>query len=209
MKKSDIISKIKDLLIFSKVENFLTVSVGTYTIQVEGESFEVGQEVSIVTEDGEIPASSELNGEHIIDNVSITIEEGVIIEVKEVEVEVEKEIATEEEVVELSEEIVEEEVVVEEVLEDAIVEEPIEDTTKEDIKSLQDQVTTLEAKLEALLNTLSGYTNQMESFSSKVDTLWTNTPAETTTVDFKADINSSTKIAVSPLDEIRAIRAKK
>lgn len=105
-----ILEKIKELLTGKEVSlsaelSFLTVEAGDVTIQVEGEAFEVGQAVSIATEEGFIPAGTSLDGDHTIEGVTITITDGIITEVKEETVaeEVEEEIVEENKIEVLSE----------------------------------------------------------------------------------------------------------
>lgn len=85
MDTKEILAKIKTLIREGSVnlEKFLEVQVGETLIQVDGDVFEVGQSVKVKTEDGFIPAGTSLDGEHIIDDIVITILDGVIVDVKE------------------------------------------------------------------------------------------------------------------------------
>tara|TARA_R110000850_G_scaffold269107_3_gene400940 strand:+ start:2745 stop:3350 length:606 start_codon:yes stop_codon:yes gene_type:complete len=201
MNKKEILSNIKKLLTFSKPEDFIQVEVGSYTIEVA--SLEVGEAISIVTEEGIIPAASELDGVHIIGTVEIIVAEGVITEVKDV---------PEEKVPEETEEFKEAEEEVEE------LEEASEETEEESVElnaelealvvSLGEKITSIEASLAELTSKLGGYESEMTEYYTKVETLWTGLPAQKDTQDFKAQ-NGSTKPKKSNLEEIRAIRSKK
>ena len=191
MNKKEILKGIKNLLTLSKTDDFIQVEVGVYTIEVS--SLEVGQVISIVTEDGNIPASSDLDGIHTIVDTQITVLDGVITDVKEVEVEVEAEENDGVPVVTYKSDT--ENIKLDAELESMVL-------------SLGEKVTALESKLSELLSKLDGYESTMTEYYSKTDTLWTGTPAQKKTEDFKAE---TSKVLSKPsnLDEFRAIRRKK
>tara|TARA_R110000851_G_scaffold94064_1_gene204740 strand:+ start:401 stop:1063 length:663 start_codon:yes stop_codon:yes gene_type:complete len=220
MNKKEIISNIKALLAFgkeeTKVESMIQAEVGSYTIEVS--ALEVGAEVSIVTEEGVIPALSELNGVHTVGDTEITVMEGVITEVKAVEPEVEVETEVEEvplEEVQLSETQEDKEVeVVVEVLEEDDTEEVevIEDVrlkeAQDEIKAISSKVELLEETVRSMATMMASFEENMTQYHSKVETLWSDTPSDKTTVDFKSE-SKSTNSKLSNLDAIRAIRSKK
>ena len=84
MDKKHILNKIRALLNPVEEVKLKEIAVGELTISVEGDNFEVGQAVSIKTEDGFIPAGNTLDGDHTIDGEIITILDGIITEIKEV-----------------------------------------------------------------------------------------------------------------------------
>ena len=193
MNKKEILKGIKNLLTLSKTDDFIQVEVGVYTIEVS--SLEVGQVISIVTEDGNIPASSDLDGIHTIVDTQITVKDGVITDVKEVKVESEVEVEANAEAFKSTDETDTENVKLDAELESMVL-------------SLGEKVTALESKLSELLSKLDGYESTMTEYYSKTDTLWTGTPAQKKTEDFKAE---TSKVLSKPsnLDEFRAIRRKK
>lgn len=87
MDKKHILNKIRALLNPTEEVKLKEIEVGDITISVDGDQFEVGQTVSIKTEDGFIPPGATLDGEHTIDGIIITILDGVITDIKEETVE--------------------------------------------------------------------------------------------------------------------------
>lgn len=180
-----ILEKIKELLTGKEVSlsaelSFLTVEVGDVTIQVEGEVFEVGQAVSIATEEGFIPAGTSLDGDHTIEGVTITIADGIITEVKE-------------------------ETVAEEVEEEIVEENKIEVFK---FQELEDKISKLEEMITSITEKLTASEEKLEAFSNKVEKVWDAAPAEPKLENFKTESNIK-KTFNNPLEGIRSIRSKK
>ena len=91
MENKVILERIKALLVgkdlqFETAQNFLDIQVGEVVIRVEGETLEVGQPVQIETEEGFIPAGNTLDGEHIIEDSVVTIQDGVIADISPIDI---------------------------------------------------------------------------------------------------------------------------
>ena len=136
-KNYSIMSKIKTIL--SKIlAEFASVKADDGTeLFYEGEELEVGKEVADA--DGNAIA----DGEYVVEEKTIVVADGKIVEIREKEEEVVEE-TTEEEIVEAEEEVVEEPVVVEEPAYDAKAE---IDALKAEIEALKSEIEAIKAQM--------------------------------------------------------------
>ena len=211
MDKSNILKQIKDLL-FS-TENFIDAKAGEIIIRTEGEAFEEGSKVMIVTEDGVIQAGPELAGEHILDNgLKIVLDEaGVITSVEEVSEEDVIEDVVEEVTEELSEEVKEEELEEDkEVKEEEKLEEDKED--KEDkISMLEDKIKKMEEIIEKMQSETEKYSEISTLIDEKIENFIKNTPAEKQFASLKSDysyVSDAKSRKLGNLESIKNLRKK-
>lgn len=211
----EILKEIKNL-IFSETEDktpeaFKDAKVGDYIIRVEADDFAEGLQVYIVTEEGVIPASPELAGEHLLeDGTKIVLDEnGVIVSVEKTEeapVEapvVEEEMAEEEEVKEeLTEEVKEE-----------IKEELTEEVKDEVVAELTARVEKLEAVIEEMLALNKDVAEFSKTVENKLNDFIKDTPAElefkSIKSHYKNDVKRNTEKVNDKLEELRKFRTKK
>ena len=234
MDKMNILKEIKSLIFSENKEEmaFKEAKVGDLIIRVEGDEFAEGQQVSIVTEDGLIPASPEMAGEHVLeDGTKLVLDEaGVIVSVEKAEAEVEAEVVEEEmaeeevkveetNMEEVKEEVKEEikeelaEEVVEEVKEK--VEEKLEEEKPEDDKvaELTSRIEALESAIEEMLALNKEVAEFSNAIKEKLETFVDETPAQ---LEFKS-IKDTYKPTVKEnkaksddrLESIRNFRMKK
>lgn len=190
MDKINILSEIKKLMTFGEEKiNFRDAKVGDLIIRVDADDFAEGLVVTVVTEDGVIPASPDMAGEHDLgDGRAIVIDEtGLITEIKEVPVLEEDEVILEEDKKEDFEEVIEE--VVEEIEnKEDFVEEKEEEMKEEDKKDEKYEALELRIKeMEDKIKEMIELNKQTEDFSKvvieKLDGFIKDTPAE---LEFKS-----------------------
>lgn len=130
-------------------------------LTVDGD-LEVGKEVFTTDENGEIVVAE--NGEYIYDNKTITVEGGIITNIKDngvEQTETEAETATETVVEEMTEETPEEETPTETVVEE--VKEVVEEVTPEtETISKEEEITVLNETIEALKAKIAELENELE-----------------------------------------------
>lgn len=207
MDKKSILSEIKNLLFSNEAEvvetKFVDAKVGDAILRVEGDAFAPGLQVSIVTEDGVIPAGAELAGEHLLeDGTKITLDEsGVITEVEapETEVEVEEDLGKKEKMADETEKKDEEEMA--------------EDTEKEDkIAALEKRIEEMESVIEKMMGETEKYNNFSNALIEKIEDLMKNTPAELEFASIKSEysqlVDNKRTSARTNLESIRNLRKK-
>jgi hypothetical protein len=207
----DIIKEIKSLLFTNEEVKFKDAKVGDLIIRVEAEEFVEGLPVFVVTEDGIIPASPEMAGEHVLeDGTKIVLDEaGVIVSVEAV---------TEEEIVAAEMPVVEEEMAEEAEVKEEEVKEEMEDEVKEEIKEevISELMGRIE-KLEAVVEEMLAMNKEVAQFSrvveDKLNGFIKDTPAE---MEFKSiksqyqtDVRKNVETKTNKLEEIRNFRQKK
>jgi hypothetical protein len=226
MDKKKILGEIKKLISFTSEETkeaFIDAKVGDLIVRVEADDFAVGLPLLIVTEDGVIPASPDLAGEHTLDDGRVIVldESGIITEVKEAivseedfeeetETETESESETKEEVA--IEEIVKE--VVEEVVKEVVEEVELEKEEEKENKygDLEKRIEEMENIVKEMLEVNKETANFSNIVSKKLEDFIKDTPAE---LEFKA-IKSEYKETITEkgnkiktnLESIRNLRKK-
>jgi len=212
MDKGNILKEIKKLIKFNsetEMINFIDAKTADGVIvRVEGEAFEVGAQLLIVSEDGVIPAGPELAGEHTLeDGVKIVLDEtGTITEI----------IAAEE----LEEEKVEDGVEEEFEIETPGMEEKVDETAGMTASTLEEKVDEMEKKIlemEGIIKEMYGANKEVAQFSSlvleKLDTFIVDTPAElefkSIKTEYKKVIENNKTNKFSGLEGFKNIRMKK
>ena len=208
MDKKSILGEIKKLINFTTEETkeaFVDAKVGDLIIRVEGDDFAVGLPISIVTEDGVIPASPDLAGEHVLEDGRIIVldEAGIITEVKEAvgEVEVEElaeEVKEEEKIEKLTEEVKME------------IEKMIEEKEKEKYGDLEKRIEEMENIVKEVLEVNKETANFSSEVIKKLEDFVKDTPAEQSFKSIKTEYNASEKgnKIKTNLESIRNLRKK-
>lgn len=224
MDKKSILGEIKKLINFGEEvkEAFVDAKVGDLIIRVEGDDFTVGATVLIVTEDGVIPASPDLAGEHTLEDGRVIVldEAGVIVEVKEA--------VAGEEFEEVVEEVTETEetIAIKEIVED-IVEDIVEEVVKEVVEEVElekeddkeDKYSVLEKRIEemeSIIKEMLDVNKETADFSSvvigKLDEFIKGTPAEkqfnSIKSEYKNSINEKGNKIKTNLEVIKNLRKK-
>lgn len=210
--KKSILKEIKDLL-FSvdadvNEEKFVDAKTGDLIVRVEGDEFEEGLVISVVTEDGLIPAPA---GEHTLDDGRvITVEENeegqsIIANIEDADDAIEDEV--EEEVEDLQKEEEEE-----------LGEEPKEELEEEkkkyeeDIKKMEEKIKKMEEDIEKMKEEKEKSEDFSKVVLSKLNDLIEDTPAEKEFKSVKNEYKSLVKEKKNSIDErlesIRRIRRK-
>lgn len=185
MNKEQILNDIKELLSFSKTENFLDAKLndGTTIVRVDGESFEIGMPLMVVAEEGVAPAPA---GEHTLEDGTILVvdDAGLIIEIKALE--------NTESPEEVSAPVGVEEMNVE-AFEEASEEVPVEEAPAEEVdkmSELEEKIVSLEsqiADLQEVVKEMVAATQEVAEFSKnavgKINDFVENAPAD---LNFKA-----------------------
>lgn len=203
MDRKNILKQIKNLIKFSDHKFIDAKLVDNETIvQAEGETFEVGSQLSLVTPDGLIPAPA---GEHTtLEGVKIYVDEaGIITEIETVElgdmVEPEIPAAVEETLAEVDEEV-------------QVEDENVENMYKKKMEEMEARI----AEVEKMMNEMLPVVKQASEFSndvlSKLDTFVKETPAEVQFSSIKSEykefVRDNKDKKVSGLEGIKNIRKK-
>lgn len=203
MDRKNILKQIKNLIKFSDHKFIDAKLVDNETIvQAEGETFEVGAQLSLVTPDGLIPAPA---GEHTtLEGVKIYVDEaGIITEIETVElgdmVEPEIPAAVEETLAEVDEEV-------------QVQDENVENMYKKKMEEMEARI----AEVEKMMNEMLPVVKQASEFSndvlSKLDTFVKETPAEVQFSSIKSEykefVRDNKDKKVSGLEGIKNIRKK-
>jgi hypothetical protein len=222
MDKKKILGEIKKLISFTSEEEikeaFVDAKVGDLIVRVEADDFAVGLPLLIVTEDGVIPASPDLAGEHTLEDGRVIVldKSGIITEVREAitEVEAEVEEMAEEKEEEMEEEKKEEETEVEKLTDEVKkeIEEMIEEKEKEKYGDLEKRIEEMENIVKEVLEVNKETANFSNVVSKKLEDFIKDTPAE---LEFKA-IKSEYKETITEkgnkiktnLESIRNLRKK-
>jgi hypothetical protein len=213
MDKKSILGEIKKLINFNAEETkeaFKDAKVGDLIIRVEGEDFAVGLPVLIVTEDGAIPASPDLAGEHVLEDGRIIVldEAGVITEVREAVGEVE----------ELAEEVKEEEKMEEEDKIEKLTEEVkkeietlIEEKEMKKYGDLEKRVEEMESIIKEMMEVNKETANFSSAVVKKLEDFVKDTPAEQSfksiKTEYSAQNEKGNKIKTN-LEVIKNLRKK-
>ena len=203
MDRKNILKQIKNLIKFSDHKFIDAKLVDNETIvQAEGETFEVGGQLSLVTPDGLIPAPA---GEHTtLEGVKIYVDEaGIITEIETVElgdmVEPEIPAAVEETLAEVDEEV-------------QVEDENVENMYKKKMEEMEARI----AEVEKMMNEMIPVVKQASEFSndvlSKLDTFVKETPAEVQFSSIKSEykefVRDNKERKLSGLEGIKNIRKK-
>lgn len=203
MDRKNILKQIKNLIKFSDHKFIDAKLVDNETIvQAEGETFEVGAQLSLVTPDGLIPAPA---GEHTtLEGVKIYVDEaGIITEIETVElgdmVEPEMPAAVEETLAEVDEEV-------------QVEDENVENMYKKKMEEMEARI----AEVEKMMNEMLPVVKQASEFSndvlSKLDTFVKETPAEVQFSSIKSEykefVRDNKERKSSGLEGIKNIRKK-
>ena len=203
MDRKNILKQIKNLIKFSDHKFIDAKLVDNETIvQAEGETFEVGAQLSLVTPDGLIPAPA---GEHTtLEGVKIYVDEaGIITEIETVElgdmVEPEIPAAVEETLAEVDEEV-------------QVEDENVENMYKKKMEEMEARI----AEVEKMMNEMLPVVKQASEFSndvlSKLDTFVKETPAEVQFSSIKSEykefVRDNKERKSSGLEGIKNIRKK-
>ena len=203
MDRKNILKQIKNLIKFSDHKFIDAKLVDNETIvQAEGETFEVGAQLSLVTPDGLIPAPA---GEHTtLEGVKIYVDEaGIITEIETVElgdmVEPEIPAAVEETLAEVDEEV-------------QVEDENVENMYKKKMEEMEARI----AEVEKMMNEMLPVVKQASEFSndvlSKLDTFVKETPAEVQFSSIKSEykefVRDNKERKLSGLEGIKNIRKK-
>lgn len=203
MDRKNILKQIKNLIKFSDHKFIDAKLVDNETIvQAEGETFEVGAQLSLVTPDGLIPAPA---GEHTtLEGVKIYVDEaGIITEIETVElgdmVEPEIPAAVEETLAEVDEEVQ--------------VEEPkIEEMYKKKMEEMEARIAEVEKMMTEMLPVIKQASEFSNDVLTKLDTFVKETPAEVQFKSIKSEykefVRDNKDKKVSGLEGIKNIRKK-
>ena len=203
MDRKNILKQIKNLIKFSDHKFIDAKLVDNETpVQAEGETFEVGAQLSVVTPEGLIPAPA---GEHTtLEGVKIYVDEaGIITEIETVElgdmVEPEIPAAVEETLAEVDEEV-------------QVEDENVENMYKKKMEEMEARI----AEVEKMMNEMLPVVKQASEFSngvlSKLDTFVKETPAEVQFSSIKSEykefVRDNKERKVSGVEGIKNIRKK-
>jgi hypothetical protein len=203
MDRKNILKQIKNLIKFSE-HKFIDAKLtdNETIVQAEGDTFEVGAQLSLVTPDGLIPAPA---GEHTtLEGVKIYVDEaGIITEIQTVElgdmVEPEMPAAVEETLAEVDEEV-------------AVEDENVENMYKKKMEEMEARI----AEVEKMMNEMLPVVKQASEFSNdvltKLDTFVKETPAEVQFSSIKSEykefVRDNKERKMNGLEGIKNIRKK-
>ena len=203
MDRKNILKQIKNLIKFSDHKFIDAKLVDNETIvQAEGETFEVGAQLSLVTPDGLIPAPA---GEHTtLEGVKIYVDEaGIITEIETVElgdmVEPEIPAAVEETLAEVDEEV-------------QVEDEDVENMYKKKMEEMEARIAEVEKMMTEILPVIKQASEFSNDVLTKLDTFVKETPAEVQFKSIKSEykefVRDNKDKKVSGLEGIKNIRKK-
>ena len=203
MDRKNILKQIKNLIKFSDHKFIDAKLVDNETIvQAEGDTFEVGAQLSLVTPDGLIPAPA---GEHTtLEGVKIYVDEaGIITEIETVElgdmVEPEIPAAVEETLAEVDEEI-------------QVEDENVENMYKKKMEEMEARIAEVEKMMTEMLPVMKQASEFSNDVLTKLDTFVKETPAEVQFKSIKSEykefVRDNKDKKVSGLEGIKNIRKK-
>jgi len=209
MDKMSILSEIKKLVFSSEevVANFRDAKVGDLIVRVDADDFAVGLPLLLVTEEGVIPASPDLAGEHLLDDGRTIVldEAGIITEVRDA-------VGAEEE------DLVNEEDFVKETKEEEEMEEEKEKEKEEMEEEKDKKYEVLEKRIEEMENIIKemmDVNKNTSDFSAivleKLENFTKDTPAEMEFKSIKSEYKSNTDNGgkkMTHLESIRNLRKK-
>ena len=201
MDRKNILKQIKNLIKFSE-HKFIDAKLtdNETIVQAEGDTFEVGAQLSLVTPDGLIPAPA---GEHTtLEGVKIYVDEaGIITEIETVELGdlPEMPAAVEETLAEVDEEV-------------AVEDENVENMYKKKMEEMEARI----AEVEKMMNEMLPVVKQASEFSNdvltKLDTFVKETPAEVQFSSIKSEykefVRDNKERKMNGLEGIKNIRKK-
>jgi len=203
MDRKNILKQIKNLIKFSDHKFIDAKLVDNETIvQAEGDTFEVGAQLSLVTPDGLIPAPA---GEHTtLEGVKIYVDEaGIITEIETVElgdmVEPEIPAAVEETLAEVDEEV-------------QVEDENVENMYKKKMEEMEARIAEVEKMMTEMLPVIKQASEFSNDVLTKLDTFVKETPAEVQFKSIKSEykefVRDNKDKKVSGLEGIKNIRKK-
>ena len=203
MDRKNILKQIKNLIKFSDHKFIDAKLVDNETIvQAEGDTFEVGAQLSLVTPDGLIPAPA---GEHTtLEGVKIYVDEaGIITEIETVElgdmVEPEIPAAVEETLAEVDEEV-------------QVEDENVENMYKKKMEEMEARIAEVEKMMTEMLPVMKQASEFSNDVLTKLDTFVKETPAEVQFKSIKSEykefVRDNKDKKVSGLEGIKNIRKK-
>ena len=203
MDRKNILKQIKNLIKFSDHKFIDAKLVDNETIvQAEGDTFEVGAQLSLVTPDGLIPAPA---GEHTtLEGVKIYVDEaGIITEIETVElgdmVEPEMPAAVEETLAEVDEEV-------------QVEDENVENMYKKKMEEMEARIAEVEKMMTEMLPVMKQASEFSNDVLTKLDTFVKETPAEVQFKSIKSEykefVRDNKDKKVSGLEGIKNIRKK-
>jgi hypothetical protein len=201
MDRKNILKQIKNLIKFSE-HKFIDAKLtdNETIVQAEGDTFEVGAQLSLVTPDGLIPAPA---GEHTtLEGVKIYVDEaGIITEIETIELGdlPEMPAAVEETLAEVDEEV-------------AVEDENVENMYKKKMEEMEARI----AEVEKMMNEMLPVVKQASEFSNdvltKLDTFVKETPAEVQFSSIKSEykefVRDNKERKMNGLEGIKNIRKK-
>jgi hypothetical protein len=201
MDRKNILKQIKNLIKFSE-HKFIDAKLtdNETIVQAEGDTFEVGAQLSLVTPDGLIPAPA---GEHTtLEGVKIYVDEaGIITEIETVELGEMPEMpaAVEETLAEVDEEV-------------QVEDEDVENMYKKKMEEMEARI----AEVEKMMNEMLPVVKQASEFSNdvltKLDTFVKETPAEVQFSSIKSEykefVRDNKERKMNGLEGIKNIRKK-
>ena len=203
MDRKNILKQIKNLIKFSDHKFIDAKLVDNETIvQAEGDTFEVGAQLSLVTPDGLIPAPA---GEHTtLEGVKIYVDEaGIITEIETVElgdmVEPEIPAAVEETLAEVDEEV-------------QVEDEDVENMYKKKMEEMEARIAEVEKMMTEMLPVIKQASEFSNNVLTKLDTFVKETPAEVQFKSIKSEykefVRDNKDKKVNGLEGIKNIRKK-
>ena len=212
MDKINILGEIKKLMTFGETKvNFRDAKVGDLIIRVDADDFAEGLVVSVVTEDGIIPTSPDMAGEHNLgDGRAIVIDEtGLITEIKEVPVLEEDEVVLEDE---KKEDFVEEKEEMEEEKEEEMEKEKEEEMEKEKdekYEALELRVKEMEERIKEMIELNKETADFSKVVVEKLDGFIKDTPADLEFKSIKTEYSNDIKNRkMTNLEVINNLRKK-
>ena len=201
MDRKNILKQIKNLIKFSE-HKFIDAKLtdNETIVQAEGDTFEVGAQLSLVTPDGLIPAPA---GEHTtLEGVKIYVDEaGIITEIETIELGEMPEMpaAVEETLAEVDEEV-------------QVEDEDVENMYKKKMEEMEARI----AEVEKMMNEMLPVVKQASEFSNdvltKLDTFVKETPAEVQFSSIKSEykefVRDNKERKSNGLEGIKNIRKK-
>ena len=215
-----ILSEIKKLVFNSEeeVSNFRDAKVGDLIVRVDADDFAVGLPLLLVTEDGVIPASPDLAGEHVLDDGRTIVldEAGIITEVRDAVGAEEEDLVNEEDFVKEAKEDVEK-VELKEEKEEMKEEEKEEEMREHDEEKKKYEV--LEKRIEemeSIIKEMMDVNKKTSDFSNvileKLENFTKDTPAEmefkSIKSEYKNAVADSSNKKMTHLESIRNLRKK-
>jgi hypothetical protein len=214
MDRKAILKQIKELIKFSGEQKFKDAKLidNETIVQVEGETFEVGNQLNLVTPEGLVPAPA---GEHTTtEGEKITVDEaGIITNVEVVEVSAEGEPTPAEQAI--ADETLEEVIVIkeEEDKEEEVVEEPKDEEMGKKLEDMEARIAEVEKMMTELLPMMKETAEFSNSVLNKLDTFVAETPAELQFNSIKSEYKQFVKDKkdnnLSGLEGIKNIRKNK